>query len=202
VAQNTSTAVSIIQYVSLGLAAVEETRRTKRSSVYHRSALAYFGKLHASLTLQIGGVTFISSSIIFITFEITTSFASHTNVTRVGFRPFLFSRSGGQSYHRNNSVMSGNLVNNEGQLQNALTISTLGWNLAPLQSFTKLCHEFKLKNLTGTTMVYFAGGNAGPYSDAWNSVSKAKRKLDTIDMDEDVKSDIIRDAEYYYSEQS
>jgi chaperone BCS1 len=98
--------------------------------------------------------------------------------------------------------MSGNLVNNEGQLQNALTISTLGWNLAPLQSFTNLCHEFKLKNLTGTTMVYFAGGNAGPYSDAWNSVSKAKRKLDTIDMDEDVKSDIIRDAEYYYSEQS
>jgi chaperone BCS1 len=97
--------------------------------------------------------------------------------------------------------MSGNLVNTEGQLQNALTISTFGWNLAPLQRFTNLCHDFKLKNLTGTTTVYFAG-NGGPYSDAWNSVSKAKRKLDTIDMDEHVKSDIIRDAEYYYSEQS
>jgi chaperone BCS1 len=98
--------------------------------------------------------------------------------------------------------MSGNLVNNEGQLQNALTISTLGWNLTPLQMFTELCHQFKLKNLTGTTTVYFAGGNSGPYGDAWQSVSKAKRKLDTIDMDEAVKSDIIRDAEYYYSEQS
>ena len=34
------------------------------------------------------------------------------------------------------------------------------------------------------------------------SVSKAIRKLDTIDMEEEIKSDIIRDAEYYYSDQS
>jgi hypothetical protein len=34
------------------------------------------------------------------------------------------------------------------------------------------------------------------------SVSKAVRKLDTIDMDEDVKLDIVRDAEYYYSDES
>jgi chaperone BCS1 len=98
--------------------------------------------------------------------------------------------------------MSGNLVNDQGQLQNALTITTLGWSLAPLQKFTELCHEFKLKNLTGTTTVYFAGGHSDPYGDGWQSVSKAIRKLDTIDMDEEVKSDIIRDAEYYYSEQS
>jgi chaperone BCS1 len=54
----------------------------------------------------------------------------------------------------------------------------------------------------GTTTVYFAGGNGDPYCDGWQSVSKAIRKLDTIDMNEDIKSDIIRDAEYYYSEQS
>jgi chaperone BCS1 len=86
-------------------------------------------------------------------------------------------------------------------MQNALTISTLGWTLEPLRSFTDLCHNFKLRNLTGTTTVYFAGG-ADAYRDGWQSVSKAIRKLDTIDMDEKVKSDIIRDAEYYYSEQS
>lgn len=34
------------------------------------------------------------------------------------------------------------------------------------------------------------------------SVSKAIRKLDTIDMDEQVKLDIVRDAEYYYSDES
>lgn len=34
------------------------------------------------------------------------------------------------------------------------------------------------------------------------SVSKAIRKLDTIDMDEHVKADIVKDAEYYYSASS
>jgi chaperone BCS1 len=94
------------------------------------------------------------------------------------------------------------VLNNEGQVQNALIISTFGWNLAPLHKFADLCHQYKINNLTGSTTVYFAGGGSGPYADAWQSVSKAKRKLDTIDMDEDVKSDLIKDAEYYYSEQS
>jgi chaperone BCS1 len=98
--------------------------------------------------------------------------------------------------------MSANTVNDQGQLQNALTISTLGWSLSPLRRFTDLCHEFKLKNLTGTTTVYFAGGTSGPYGEGWQSVSKAVRRLDTIDMDEAIKSDLITDAEYYYSEQS
>jgi chaperone BCS1 len=80
-------------------------------------------------------------------------------------------------------------------MQNALTISTLGWTLEPLRAF-------KLRNLTGTTTVFFAGGSADAYCDGWQSVSKAIRKLDTIDMNDEVKSDIIRDAENYYSEQS
>jgi chaperone BCS1 len=87
-------------------------------------------------------------------------------------------------------------------MQNALTISTLGWTLEPLRAFTHLCHLFKLRNLTGTTTVFFAGGSADAYCDGWQSVSKAIRKLDTIDMNDEVKSDIIRDAENYYSEQS
>jgi chaperone BCS1 len=99
--------------------------------------------------------------------------------------------------------MSTNTVNDRGQLQNALTISTLGWSLSPLRRFTDLCHEFKLKNLTGTTTVYFAGDSAGPYGrgEGWQSVSKAIRRLDTIDMDEATKLDLILDAEHYYSEQ-
>jgi chaperone BCS1 len=125
-----------------------------------------------------------------------------TRLFWIGFRPFLFSRCGGQSLNRNNSLLSGNSVNDRGQMQNALTISTLGWTLEPLRAFTDLCHKFKLRNLTGTTTVYFAGGSSDPYGDGWQSVSKAIRKLDTIDMNEDIKSDIIKDAEYYYSEQS
>ena len=80
---------------------------------------------------------------------------------------------------------------------------TLGWSLQPLKTFAELCHQFKLENLTGTTTVYFAGRNQGDaYGDAWQCVSKAIRKLDTIDMEETVKSDIIKDAEYYYSDES
>ncbi|KAH7389427.1 P-loop containing nucleoside triphosphate hydrolase protein [Phaeosphaeria sp. MPI-PUGE-AT-0046c] len=122
-----------------------------------------------------------------------------TRVFWVGFRPFLFSRSGIQ---RHQALLGATpTVNEKGQLQNALTISTLGRSLTPLQNFTDLCHDFKLKNLTGTTTVYFAGSPA-QHVNGWQSVSKAVRRLDTIDMDEDVKADIIRDAEYYYSEQS
>jgi chaperone BCS1 len=36
----------------------------------------------------------------------------------------------------------------------------------------------------------------------WTQVTKATRNLDTIDMDPDVKADLIRDAEYYYSDDS
>jgi chaperone BCS1 len=151
---------------------------TKKSRVCHLSGLAFSGKY-----LQY--------------FELLQQQA---NSARIGFRPFLFSRSGSQGQFRNS--MAGNLVNDRGQMQNALIISTLGWTLEPLRAFTDLCHKFKLRNLTGTTTVYFAGGSGDPYCDGWQSVSKAIRKLDTIDMNEDVKSDIIRDAEYYYSEQS
>ncbi|KAJ4364989.1 hypothetical protein N0V83_008605 [Neocucurbitaria cava] len=125
-----------------------------------------------------------------------------TRLFWVGYRPFIFARRGGGSF-RSTSVMSGNLVDDSGQLQNSLSLLTLGWSLKPLQEFTALCHQFKLDNLTGTTTVYFAGGGHGdPYGDGWQSVSKAIRKLDTIDMEEAVKSDLIRDAEYYYSDQS
>jgi chaperone BCS1 len=94
------------------------------------------------------------------------------------------------------------LLDDSGQLQNSLTIMTLGWNLRPLREFTKLCHDFRIKHLTGTTTVYFAGDRTDPYGNGWQSVSKAIRRLDTIDMDEDIKSDLVRDAEYYYSDES
>ena len=125
------------------------------------------------------------------------------NTGRIGFRPFLFSRRGGSSY-RNNGVMTGLLTDDGGQLQNSISIMTLGWSLKPLQAFARKCHEFKIQHLTGTTTVFFAGGGAGdPYGgNGWQSVSKAIRKLDTIDIDEKVKSDLVRDAEYYYSDKS
>ncbi|KAI5377691.1 hypothetical protein J4E82_003433 [Alternaria postmessia] len=116
-------------------------------------------------------------------------------------RPYVFSRRGGFGY-RNNSGMTGNILDDSGQLQNSLTVMTLGWSLKPLRDFTRLCHDFRIKNLTGTTTVYFAGDRTDPYGNGWQSVSKAIRRLDTIDMDEKVKSDLVRDAEYYYSDES
>ena len=90
-----------------------------------------------------------------------------------------------------------------GRLQNALTITTLGWNLEPLKKFVINCYEWKKANMTGTTTVYFAGGNTYDYgAGPWQSISKPVRKLDTIDMEESIKLDLVRDAEYYYSEQS
>ncbi|CAI9630527.1 unnamed protein product [Alternaria burnsii] len=116
-------------------------------------------------------------------------------------RPYIFSRRGGFGY-RNNSGITGNILDDSGQLQNSLTVMTLGWSLKPLRDFTRLCHDFRIKNLTGTTTVYFAGDRLDPYGNGWQSVSKAIRRLDTIDMDEKVKSDLVRDAEYYYSDES
>ncbi|KAL1797302.1 hypothetical protein ACET3X_003908 [Alternaria dauci] len=125
-----------------------------------------------------------------------------TRLFWVGFRPYIFSRRGGLG-HRNGSVVTGNILDSNGQLQNSLTIMTLGWSLKPLRDFTRLCHDFRIKNLTGTTTVYFAGDRTSdPYGNGWQSVSKAIRRLDTIDMDETIKSDLVRDAEYYYSDES
>ncbi|KAJ4323929.1 hypothetical protein N0V94_001573 [Neodidymelliopsis sp. IMI 364377] len=117
----------------------------------------------------------------------------------VGFRPYLFDRVGGTSSRQ----VSGNPVDTSGRLTNALTITTLGWNLAPLQDFVVNCRAWKKANMIGTTTVYFAGGSSFDYgSGQWQSISKPIRKLDTIDMEETIKLDVIRDAEYYYSEQS
>jgi chaperone BCS1 len=125
-----------------------------------------------------------------------------TRLFWVGFRPFIFTRRGGHSY-RGNSGLAGNMVDDRGQLKNSLGITTLGWSQQPLKDFVGLCHKFKIKNLTGTTTVYFAGdARSDPYGNGWQSVSKAIRKLDTIDMDETIKFDLVKDAEYYYSEES
>jgi chaperone BCS1 len=127
-----------------------------------------------------------------------------TRLFWIGFRPFIFSRRGAHSSHRYSNVIAPNMVDGSGQIQNSLNITTLGWSMQPLRDFTDLCHEFKIQNLVGTTTVYFAGDSrTDPYvGNGWQSVSKAIRKLDTIDMDEKTKADLIKDAEYYYSEES
>lgn len=57
--------------------------------------------------------------------------------------------------------------------------------------------------MTGTTTVYFAGVNTYDYTGGlWQPINKPVRRLDTIDMEESIKLDLVRDAEYYYSEQS
>jgi chaperone BCS1 len=93
------------------------------------------------------------------------------------------------------------VVNHRGEVL-GLTITTVGWSLAPLVKFADLCHEFHRKTQTGMTTIHLASGTVNEYNGGWQSVPKAVRKLDTIDMDEKVKLDIVRDAEHYYSEQS
>ena len=56
--------------------------------------------------------------------------------------------------------------------------------------------------MTGTTTVYFAGDSTSYAHGGWTPISRAARKLDTIDMEESIKLDLVRDADYYYSEQS
>lgn len=110
---------------------------------------------------------------------------------------------GGAKSHPLAQISNNNSINASGKLQNTLTITTLGWNLEPLKNFVVKCHQWKKANMIGTMTVYFAGGNAHDYGGGqWQSISKPVRKLDTIDMEESVKLDLVRDAEYYYSEQS
>jgi chaperone BCS1 len=120
----------------------------------------------------------------------------------VGFRPFLFTRSGTTSVRHPGGM--NNLVDSSGQMQNAIVLRTIGWSLEPLRKFIKTCHNFKIDNKSGTTTVYFSSGNQrDPYTGGeWSSVVKAARKLDTIDIDDDLKADLVSDAEHYYSAES
>ncbi|KAF2998193.1 hypothetical protein E8E13_004337 [Curvularia kusanoi] len=120
----------------------------------------------------------------------------------IGFRPYLFNRAGGSRSPSHHGMLS-NHTGADGRLQHSLTLTTLGWNLEPLKSFVVRCHEWKKANMTGMTTVYFAGNNSMNYgSGSWQPISKPVRKLDTIDMEESIKLDLVRDADYYYSEQS
>jgi len=120
----------------------------------------------------------------------------------VGFRPFLFSRSGGSIARVPGGI--NNMLDRNGQVQNSVVLRTIGWSLTPLKEFVKTCHDFKIGNSSGTTSVFFSSGNErDPYTGGeWSSVVKAIRKLDTIDMDDDLKADLVQDAEHYYSAES
>ncbi|KAJ8114697.1 hypothetical protein OPT61_g3475 [Boeremia exigua] len=136
--------------------------------------------------------------------EVTCSPPIGSRIFWIGFRPYLFDRIGSPRGPLGQGGAGSNSTDAAGRLQNALTITTLGWNLEPLTEFVGKCHQWKKANMSGTTTVYFAGGSQYDYSSGgqWQSISKAVRKLDTIDMEESVKLDLVKDAEYYYSEQS
>ncbi|KAF2117921.1 P-loop containing nucleoside triphosphate hydrolase protein [Lophiotrema nucula] len=116
----------------------------------------------------------------------------------IGMRPFLFSRA---SFSSGRGTRLAYSEDSEHQ-RNLLKVTTLGWNLAPLHAFVKNCHEYavELKLKAGSTNVYFAGGRGGMDSGYgnWNCVVKSVRKLDTVDMDEHIKADLLKDAEEYY----
>jgi mitochondrial chaperone BCS1 len=106
---------------------------------------------------------------------------------RVGFRPFIFTRQ--------------EIPKPEGQrgpsvATYTITLTTPGWGLKPLQNFVNVCHDFKVRNSGETTTIYFSvGRDYGGYGGGFRSVTRAVRKFDTIDIDEQVKQDLIMDAE-------
>ncbi|KAK7179138.1 hypothetical protein DPSP01_012211 [Paraphaeosphaeria sporulosa] len=119
----------------------------------------------------------------------------------VGFRPFLFARTG--SVTGTKSQRGGAMIDYQGTPQNSVVLLTPGWSLRPLMDFIKHCHEYKLINMDGSTNIYFSSGKVDPYSGhLWSTVVKARRKLDTIDMDATLKAELVSDAEYYYSDES
>ncbi|KAF2441763.1 P-loop containing nucleoside triphosphate hydrolase protein [Karstenula rhodostoma CBS 690.94] len=121
----------------------------------------------------------------------------------VGFRPFLFSRTGAVIGPKSPQAGGRSMVDYQGTPQNAIVLLTPGWSLHPLMDFVKYCHEYRLINMTGTTNIYFSSSRVDPYSGhLWSTVVKARRKLDTIDMDAASKAELVSDAEYYYSEES
>ncbi|KAL5389090.1 hypothetical protein PMIN02_007484 [Paraphaeosphaeria minitans] len=118
----------------------------------------------------------------------------------VGYRPFLFARTGSVTGTKS---QRGGVVDYQGTPQNSIVILTPGWSLRPLMDFIKHCHEYKLINMDGSTNISFSSGKVDPYSGhLWSTVVKARRRLDTIDMDPASKAELVSDAEYYYSEES
>ncbi|KAF2636013.1 P-loop containing nucleoside triphosphate hydrolase protein [Massarina eburnea CBS 473.64] len=124
----------------------------------------------------------------------------------VGFRPFLFLRNGSRATRvaqDNNRGSGPSSARDNSEISNSIVIRTLGWSLDPIQKFIKQCKDSKESNKQGTTTMYFSNGKPDPWLNGlWTSVTKATRKLDTIDIDDDIKNDLIRDAEYYYSDES
>lgn len=95
------------------------------------------------------------------------------------------------------------MIDPQGLSQNTIMLLTPGWSLHPLMRFVKECHAYKLENGAGSTNIYFSSGKMDPYSgQLWSTVAKARRQLDTVDMDETLKNELVSDAEYYYSDES
>jgi chaperone BCS1 len=113
-----------------------------------------------------------------------------TDVTfhiRVGYRPFLFSYG--------ESAPEDQLRPKHGFApDHKITITTLGWSLQPLKELVDLCQQHKAQTREEKTTIYFMGTRFD-YNGPWSSVEKSPRKLDTIDIDDQVKADIIKDAE-------
>lgn len=80
-----------------------------------------------------------------------------------------------------------------------IVLYTPGWSLDPLMQFVKKCHMYKVNKMTGMTTVFYLSGEFGYSTGEWCSTVKTTRKLDTIDMDDIQKAQLVEDAENYFS---
>lgn len=107
----------------------------------------------------------------------------------MGYRPFLFSYGKSKGFD-DTAKSAGGAVGRD----NKITITTPGWSLQPLKDLIDLCQQHRAQIIEDKTIINFMGTRLD-FDGPWSSVEKTVRKLDTIDIDDQVKTDIIRDAE-------
>jgi chaperone BCS1 len=103
-------------------------------------------------------------------------------------RPFLFDLLASR-WHDNRMVPNGD---------EPILIRCLGRNPAPLKRFLDHCREYSLQSKQSMTTIYTAGPEKYGVGLAWREASiRPIRPLNTIDLEEGIKQDMLRDVERY-----
>jgi chaperone BCS1 len=103
-------------------------------------------------------------------------------------RPFLFDLLASR-WHDNRMVPTGD---------EPILIRCFGRNPAPLKRFLDHCREYSLQSKQSMTTIYTAGPERYGIGLDWREASiRPIRPLNTIDLEEGIKQDILRDVERY-----
>ncbi|KAF2099929.1 P-loop containing nucleoside triphosphate hydrolase protein [Rhizodiscina lignyota] len=108
-------------------------------------------------------------------------------------RPFMFQRGHFTVFSRNTR----SLYTEYARGGEPLVIMCFGRHLEPLKAFVQYCKEYAAEAKREMTTIHIKGDKYR-YPDTWGqAIARPARALDTINMDEDIKRDIIRDVDAY-----